>query len=271
MESDKLNILFPMTIDNASLNVSPAAVNTLPAENIFNSRRDRFMRILSSSATIKFNANELNVISGVGIGVHNFEEGSTVRVRVYDGFNQTGNITHDSGAIVTDVVKPFGEWIPGVDPVYATWQLGDLLPQVFFHAFNQVIYKSVRIDISAPNNTEIDVGRVMVGFVFEPEINYSHGSKWQWVETGDSTTASSKYRIFSFELHRLRDMESDRYEYEKIKTSKQDDLLVCLMPSATGLERLKNTAICKRVNDILRVRTHNNINKHSDIYQEVYK
>lgn len=270
MESDKLNILFPMSIDNASLNVSPSPLITLPAENVLNSRRDKFMRLLGTSATIKFNANELDVISGIGIGVHNLGEGSTVRVRVYDGFNQTGNITHDSGEIVTDVVKPFGEWVPGVDPVLATWQLGSLLPQVFFHAFSQVIYKSLRIDISAPNNTEIDIGRIMAGFVFEPEWNYEWGSKWEWIEDGDANTVSNTYRSFNFVLNELQNQENDRYEYEKMKAGKQGDFIVCSQPSATGLELLKNTAICKRVNNISRTRHRANANKHSDTFQEVF-
>ena len=270
MESDKLNILFPMAIDDSSLSISPAPVATLPAENILNSRRDKFTRVLSTAAVIKLNANELNVISGFGIGFHNFNKGSTVRIRVYDNFNQTGNITYDSGAITTDVVKPFGEWVPGVDPVLTTWQLSDLIPQVFFHAFSQVIYKSIRIDISAPNNTEIDIGRVMLGFVFEPQWNYEWGSKWEWIEDGDANTVSNTYRSFNFVLNELQNQENDRYEYEKMKVGKQGDFIVCSQPSATGLELLKNTAVCKRVNNISRTRHRANANKHSDTFNEVF-
>jgi hypothetical protein len=268
--SDKLNILFPMTINDASLTVTPSPVATLPESGLLSSRRDRFMRVIGTTATIKLNANELDVISGVGIGFHNFGKDSTVRVRVYDDFDQTGNVTHDSSEISTDVIKPFGEWVPGVDPISATWQIGDLLPQVFFYAFSQVVYKSIRVDISAPNNTEIDVGRLMVGYVFEPTKNYSHGAKWQWIEDGDENTARNSYRLFYFELKNLTNFENDRYEYEKIKTTKQDDLLLCLQPSATGLERLKNTAICKRVNNTVRTRTHANTNKHTDTFKEVF-
>jgi hypothetical protein len=267
--SDKLNILFPMSIDESSLTVTPSPETTLPAASAFNVRTDKFMRVMGTTAAIKFNAIKLDVMSGIALGHHNLEEGSTIRVRLYDGFNQTGSVTHDSTALSSGTIKPFGEWVPGVDPVDAEWQLGDLLPQVYFYRFDQVTFKSIQIDIAAPSNTQIDIGRIMPGFVFEPQWNYEWGSKWEWIEDGDDITASSTYRQFTFDLSELTNIENDRYEYEKMKTTKQGDLLLCLQPSATGLERLKNTAICKRANNISRTRTRANTNKHSDTFKEV--
>jgi len=267
--SDKLNILFPMAVDESSLAVTPAAVATLPEAQVFNRRKDKFMRVMGTTATIKFNANAADVMSGLAIGDHNLTEGSTIRIRLYDDFNQAGSITHDSTALTAGIIKPFGEWTPGVDPVSAEWQLGDLLPQIYFYTFDQVAFKSVQIDIVATGNTEIDIGRVIPGFVFEPQRNYGWRSKWQWIEEGNERIAGNRYRLFTFKLNDLEDIENDRYEYEKMKATKQGDLVICLNPSATGLERLKNTAICKRVNDISRVQYRVNINKHNDTFKEV--
>lgn len=247
--SDKLNILFPISVDESSLVVTPAAVATLPAEHVFNDRRDKFMRVISTTAIIKFNANELTLISGVGIGNHNLANGSTVRIRAYDDFSQAGAVTYDSTVIILDIDST----------------MGDLLTQIYYCPFNEVSYKSIQIDISAPGNTQIDIGRIMPGFVFEPSWNYQWGSKWQWIEENGVS-----YRVFSFDLNELDNTENDRYEFEKMKATKQGDLLLCTQPSATGLERLKNTAICKRANDISRTRHRANTNKHSDKYQEVY-
>ena len=257
--SDKLNILFPISVNESSIIVTPAAVATLPEANIFNSRRDKFMRVIATSATLKFNANELDIMSGFGMGFHNLENGSTVQIRLYDDFNQAGTITYDSTALPA-----------GLDAITTQFQLGDLLPQTFFHSFNEVNWKSAQIDIVAASNTEIDIGRIMPGYVFEPNWNYEWGSKWQWIDNGDANTVSERYRVFNYVLNELQNEENDRYEYEKMKAGKQGDFIVCSQPSATGLELLKNTAVCKRTNDILRTRNRANTNKHSDTFQEVF-
>jgi hypothetical protein len=253
--SDKLNILFPMAVDDASLTVTPAAVATLPEANIFNSRRDKFMRVTGTSAVIKFNANASELISGLAIGNHNLANGDTVRIRVYSGFNQTGIVQHDSTAIALAIAL----------------SMGDLLPQTYYYPLDEVAFKSIQIDVLSLSNSQIDIGRIMPGFVFKPNWNYSEGSKWQWLDNGDENTVGSSYRTFTFDLKYLSDNENDRYEYEKMKAGKQGDLLVCLKPSSTGLALLKNTAICKRITDISRVRARQNINHHSEKFQEVYK
>lgn len=243
-----------MAVDESSIAVIPAPVVTLPAENVFNTRRDKFMRVIGTTATIKFNTNASVMMSGIALGDHNLVDGSTVRIRVYPDFNQTGAVQHDSTALVLDIDST----------------MGDLIPQNYYYPFDEVSVKSIQIDISAPSNTEIDGGRIMAGYVFEPKWNYEWGSKWQWVEDGDERIASNRYRVFSFDLNELENVENDRYEYEKMKVTKQGDLLICSQPSAIGLERLKNTAICKRVNNIARVRHRANANKHSDTFKEVF-
>jgi hypothetical protein len=256
--SDKLNVLFPISVDNDSISVTPLPETTLPAASVFNSRSDKFMRVTGTSAVIKFNALALDVMSGIGFGFINLESGSTIRIRLYDDFDQVGNVTYDSSVLSA-----------GLSANEVQYQLGSLLPQTFYHSFDEVSWKSIQIDITAASNTEIDIGRIMPGYVFEPSWNYEWGSTWQWIEEGDAITASDSYRQFTFNLSELKNTENDRYEYEKMKVTKQGDLLLCLQPSATGLERLKNTAICKRVNDIKRTRTRANTNKHSDTFKEV--
>jgi hypothetical protein len=251
--SDKLNILFPMAVDKSSISVTPAAETTLPEANVFNTRKDRFTRVVGTSAVIKFNANSSELISGLALGRHNLDNGSTVRIRVYSDFDQTGTVQHDSTALALAIDS----------------SMGDLLPQNYYYSFDEVSFKSIQIDISAPTNTQIDIGRIMPGYVFEPSWNYEWGSKWQWVEEGDDNISSRRYRVFTFDLNELTNTENDRYEYEKMKIGKQSDLLLCLQPSATGLELLKNTAICKRVNNINRTRHRANANKQPDTFKEV--
>lgn len=251
--SDKLNILFPISVDESSIQITPAAETTLPEANVFNTRKDRFTRIVSTSATIKFNTYASELISGLALGNHNLANGSTVRIRAYSDFNQTGTVQHDSTALALNIDN----------------SMGDLLPQNYYYPFDEVSFQSIQIDISAPSNTQIDIGRIMAGYVFEPEWNFSEGSKWQWIEDGNDTYESNSYRVFTFNINYLTNAENEIYEYQKMKAKKQGDLLVCLQPSSTGLELLKNTVICKRDTNISRTRRANR-NKHSEIFKEVY-
>lgn len=267
--SEKLNILFPMSVDESSIVVNPAPVTTLPASDLFSARKDKLMRVMGNAATIKLNANKLDVVSGIGLGFHNLAEGSTITIRWFDGLNQTGNVVKDSTALSSGTIKPWGEWVPGVDNTAAEWQLDDIFAQVFFYAFDQIAWLSCQIDIVAPNNTQIDLGRLMLGYVFEPVWNYQWGLKFEWIDEGSDRIRGDQYRQFSFKLDYLSDFENDRYEYEKMKATKQRDLLICLNPSATGLERLKNTAIMKRTNNISRTRNYADSNSHKDTFKEV--
>jgi hypothetical protein len=251
--SDKLNILFPISVNESSITVTPTAETTLPESNAFNTRKDRFTRVTGTSATIKFNTDVSELISGLALGRHNLANGSTVRIRVYSDFDQAGTVQHDSTAIALVIDS----------------SMGDLLPQNYYYPFDEVSFQSIQIDISAPTNSQIDIGRIMPGYVFEPQWNFSEGSKWQWIEEGSDTYESNSYRVFTFDINYLQKAENEIYEYQKIKAKKQGDLLVCLQPSSTGLELLKNTAICKRDTNISRTRRANR-NKHSEIFKEVY-
>ena len=44
--SEKLNILFPMSVDESSIVVNPAPVTTLPASDLFSARKDKLMRVM---------------------------------------------------------------------------------------------------------------------------------------------------------------------------------------------------------------------------------
>lgn len=251
--SDKLNILFPKVVDESSIDVTPAAVSTLPEENVFNDRRDKFMRVTGTSAVIKFDALALGPATGIAFS-HNLDDGSTVRVRLFSAIEQGGTTEVDSATLTLDIDN----------------SLDDYLTQIFYYPFDEVDFLSVQIDISAPTNTQIDIGRIMIGEVFEPSWNYEWGRDWQWIDEGDAITASVCYRAFKFDLSNLNDTENNTYKIQKIKAAKQGDVLVCLQPSATGFELLKSTAICKRVNDISAPRTRYNNNQQIDTYQEVY-
>jgi hypothetical protein len=250
--SDKLNILFPIAVNEASIAVTPAPVTTLPAENVFNPRRDKFMRVIGTSAVIKFDALALGPATGFAFS-HNLDDGSTVRVRLFSAAGQTGTTNRDSTSLTLDIDN----------------SLDTLITQVFYFPFDTADFMSVQIDITAPTNTEIDIARIMIGYVFEPLKNFSEGLKWDWVDEGDERTAGTKYRLFNFTLRYLDNIENGIYENKKILVGKQSDLFICLQPSATGLELLKSSAFCKRFNDVSRVRMRANTNRHTDTFKEV--
>jgi hypothetical protein len=227
------------------------------------------MRIIGTTAFIKFNANKLDVASGIALAEHNLKEDSTIQIRLYDQANQAGILVFDSGIVSAGTIKPWGEFNAGTDPWSdAEWQLGDLIPQIFYNYFTQRAWHSIQIDISAPNNTTIDIGRLMIGYVFIPSRNYARRSRFDWVDTGTDRIKGEEYRVFNFDLNRLADFENDRLEIELIKSKRQGDVLVCLNPDATGLSKLKDTAVMKRENDISRTNLFQNINRQNLKFKE---
>ena len=259
MALNKLNILFPIAVDETSITTSTAASATNPAKHLFNSRRDKIMRVYSNALTIRVNANKLDLISGVCLGGHNLGEFATVNIRIYNDFidNQNSETKiYDSFALQANVIKPWGEYTPGVDKWAAEYQLGDLMQQNFYHRLpKQLAWKSIEIVIMT-NQTYIDIGRLMIGYVFEPTWNYSNNAKFQFFDDGTDLVAGDTYRQFIFELKQMSSQENDRYEYELIKLARQGDALVCLNPNATGLDYLKSTVIMKRKNDISRFQAY---------------
>lgn len=170
--------------DDATLSVAPAAVLGLGADNLQISDRGLVTRVLASAATVTATLPQLQRIGGVVLWRHTLSAVGTWRVRAYDDIDGTGALLYDSGIVPALASKTLGDLDWGIDP------LGAPLAAVDFSSliFDQVIARSLVIDLAEPGGTQIQAGRLFVG---EP-ISLQFAIDWDSSLQYDSTTKRSR-------------------------------------------------------------------------------
>lgn len=273
--SKNLHLIPGSDLDAATLNLSPAAVNSLPATNMQRQGRGRISRVLGSNLTIRANV-VATTANGFAIANHNLENTGVVRVRLYDGENQTGNMVYDSGAQPIATLIPWGVMRPGLDPWgYSYDSVG--MPKIFSLWFELTAYRSIRIDIESPTNDYIDIGRLFIGTAFVPSKNYNWGNELEWVDKSEHTRTAAgslktkqvkAYRRFTYQLSHLNNEERERLSYDLERRTKAGDVLICLNPAATGRTALEQTMIAKRVNNNSIATRHTAVAQTKHIFEE---
>ena len=251
-----LHIIHGSDLDAENLTVTPAPVASLPATNMQKQGRGRITRIMGTSATIK--ANVIGTTAdGFALANHNLENTATIRLRLYDADNQSGNLVYDSGVMPVATIIPWGVMRPGLDAWGFAYESAGM-PKIFSLWFDLTAYKSLVIDVSSPDNTQIDIGRLFIGSAFVPAINYNWGNGIEWVDPSKHTRTAAgslkthsirAYRRFTYDLGHLSNEERERLSYDLERVTKSGDVLICLDPTATGRTALEQTMIGKRVSN----------------------
>ena len=258
-----LHLIIGSDLDDATLTVTPAPVATLPATNMQTVDRGRVCRVLGNSMRIRSSFAAGRFASGFALARHNLALTGTIRLRLYDGADQTGTVTYDSGAVAIASIIPWGVMIPGVTPWGGAYPDGVNLPPIATLWFDTMPYRSLQVDITSPGNgatDALDVGRIFLGQAFVPEYNYNFGDPLEWVDHSRHTrTAGGSLRTEETHAYRrvtisldwlnLGEREFLAGEFER-RMTKAVDLLLSMNPEATGRTKLEGTMICKRVNDI---------------------
>src|SRR3954462_12465043 len=96
-----IRILAPNALDDSILTDSPTMVATLPVANLQDAVRARVARSvgLPNPQFIRGNFNATKVLSGFVLWRHNLTTSGSVRLKIWDGLNQTGTLLYDSGAV----------------------------------------------------------------------------------------------------------------------------------------------------------------------------
>jgi hypothetical protein len=281
MAESKLHIVTSSDLDQLTLTESPSAEALLPIANVLNVDRGKLTRWTGSPTTVTITASRVSAgdsafyASGFGIARHDFADDVTVRLRLYEGIDQTGAVAYDSTALTTATTIPWGVFIAGVDTWGATFSLG--IPSIFSNWFDPVAYKSLQIDIVNPTATTLDIGRIYLGYAFVPTSNFSYGSVIEWIDPskhnrtdggGLRTETVPSYRRFEIPLDWMSDTNRERLSWLLERVTKGGDMLMTLNPNATGRESLENTAVCKRVVNNKFARRYNNINSTKLVLEE---
>lgn len=271
MELDKLHILFGSDLDALTLTTVPAADAGFPETHMQKSARGKFLRVTDVDLVVKGSvggADPSLYASGFALGRHNLKNDATVQIRLYDAINQGGNVVYDSGAQTVNTIIPWGVMRPGIDPWGASYEDSSNIPKLYYVIFDTIAYKSMQIDVAAPSNTTIDVGRLFLKAAWVPRVNYSYGSELEWEDGSVLTRTSSgglkgekrePYRRFVLPLDWIDETDQERLSREMQEVGKTFDVLVIRYPNAGGLKKLEQTMFAMRTsNNKYTFNFHNN-------------
>lgn len=247
MPSANVRILAPNSFDGAALTDSPAMVATLPVGNLQDAMRARVARSvgLPNPQYIRGNLASVQALSGFVLWRHNLTTAGSLRLKIWDGMNQSGTLLYDSGAINLGVVKGWGEFTWGIDPwgapAFSSWAVSYFVQ--WFAAIQGAM--SFEIQISDPANTAgyMEVARVFLGAYFEPQSNFEYGIDLSWEEDteqerteGGSLRSDNRepYRLLRLDLNELSDGERALMMEILRLNGKRSDFFVSCFPGFGG-------------------------------------
>ena len=184
-------------------------------------------------------------IEGFVLWRHNLTATSQVRLRLYSGLGQTGDLVYDSGLVKPDVLKALGDLVWGKDPLGSSaLESWDLNSFGFWPNGSPLAY-SGRLNILDGDNPDgyVEIGRIYCGDVFTPTYNFDLGSEFSWATDVDQiptaggtvhTLEAATYRTLSFNFNHL--MPTDRTAFADMTraVSTHKDFFIDLRPDAEG-------------------------------------
>ena len=273
-----VHMIVGSAIDDMTLtDTGTPAESTMPVTNLQNQYRGRPMRRTGTAMTVKGNRSTVDYASAFALAWHNLPGDGDYRLRLYDGEDQTGNEVYDSTVLTVATPIPLDVWRMDVDPLDATYEQQSIHPSIAALFFSPVLYKSFQLDINAPGATDFDIGRLFLGNAFRPLINYDFGSPFKTIDpsehvrTGGSsliTVRRNAYRQAEIDLRHLDRGERERLSYEENRLGKSPQIFLALDPGETGLLRIEQMLIGKRLNDVEMTRRNADYYEHKLIVSE---
>jgi hypothetical protein len=255
----RVRIIAPNRLDEAALTASPALVAGLPVENLQDDSRARVARSvgLPSPQYIRGDWPAFRQINSFALWRHNLSGAATLRLKLYAGLGQTGDLLYDSGAIELGSIIPWGELVWGVD----TWgaELFEDWP-VASHVmwFDPVRPLSFELELDDPANPDgyIQASRIVMGSYFMPDVNFSRPFKFRWEDesTQERTDGGSlrtdeqeSYRAFTFSLDWLNEAERAAFVEILRQMGKKKTMFLSMFPEDVGTKRRDFEALVKVV------------------------
>jgi len=235
-------------------------------QNLKDSRRGRIMRIDPSQAavTYKFGAAlpSNKYMDSLALGrIQGMPSGATITAKFYSN-GSYGGTTMTKQMTYTRSQVPFGTASDGTDTFEDLYSTA-LSENIFFYLSERFRYQSFDVQIEADfgsgfANLVCDIGRMMIGRAFEPEINLSPGVQMGKVDpsevirtnsAGTHTISRAGYRRFQFSLEHLSENEmvilSDMLE----TVGKSTEIVCALDPGAEGQAGIIQSLFGKVVSD----------------------
>lgn len=257
--------------------VSPTPVSALPASNLLDSKRGKVCRVTTtpSSVTITGSSAVQYTANCLGLNGHNLDDDCQIRWRLFSGVSQGGATEYDSGTIDVNYIRPWGEYLPSVDPWGDYYAIGPV--KLTSTVFDAVQFKSYQIDITNPNANDVDLGFLFGGWAasflmsWGSSITHVDGSIHQRTAGGGLRTLNgNKYRRIEFSLDWLQTVQDRERLSDILETAgKGGDCFLSLDPTLTTQTRIENTMICRRMIDNKQTRVNAARNSSSFVFEEI--
>ena len=193
---------------------------------------------------------------------HNFPDGTTARLRLYDAINQGGSVVYDSTALDVMNNVPIGSIIAGVDPIEGNFEDFSRLKTHFSRFFETVEWKSFQIDITNAGGFTDDllqVDKVWIAFAFCPQKNPNVGLTSTLLDDsehfkkpggGMETVSGDVRRSMSLDYSNIVSAQRHTIRYILDKATMGGDLLISIDPNDALSYRYEMTSIYRRTNDM---------------------
>lgn len=177
---------------------------------------------------------------------HNLTSEAQIRIQLYNGAGQTGDLVFDSGLFLADVPKNLGDLVWGKDPLgvstYTNWETATRA--IWFDETHVAV--SGRLTVSNPGNPDgyLEVGRIYAGETFSPTINADLGHVFQWeTDVKSNPTAggtvhtldAATYRRLTFNLSHLSPGDRSSFSDLTRTLSTHKDFFLALRPGVGGV------------------------------------
>jgi|GEM_PF-2889862 len=196
---------------------------------------------------------------------HNLASDATVRIRVFAGESQTGDVSYDSddvpGADKIYTIKPWGESIAGIDPWGNYYDPSSNLDRVYSLPLTSTVRgKSVQIDLFVPTPTNgfVEIDKLAAFFAWAPAYGFDRGSvatiaddsKHTVMRSGGvRTTTLPARRRLDYDFNFLPDTDRNVFMSILEERGKGGDLYIISNPSWTGYDKFLGSSIFRRDND----------------------
>lgn len=188
MTLQTLRIISDNAADRATI-VVPNTASGMGASKLKTDYKGEVCRVLSSTATITCTWPNLETLAAVIIPASNLGPSSTIRVRAYLNSDNSSLIA-DSGVKYAAPGEILENWdfqttlnvnffADGISPIVACY-----LPE-------HVAARKVVIDITNPDNSFIDLSRLVIGKFLAPKYNADYGQTDTLIDLSVNTRASS--------------------------------------------------------------------------------
>ncbi len=261
---DRIHIGWRNAIANYELTSDVAAEDAYPLSNMQNSNANEptvFDMSADDAIQITWSSATEEIAGCFAIHNHNLLTTATVRLRLYAGESQTGTVVFDSTDTTIAHVIPWGAALAGEDPWGGAYEASSNLKTHFSLFFENCLFKSARLDISAPDTDSdmVSIDKIFIGPSYCPRL----GQEWGWTSSIEDRSEHIRKPGGGMEtikreaVRKLLMDFADVYNVDRIVTrnildrsQKSGDLLVSCDPNDVKGFKFEASSSYRRTSDI---------------------